>query len=64
MSEQTSLFPHLKTDNQPKVITEKDARQEAAMLLETLLHQGFVNVHQEDISDEHLKNLIKNLKEE
>ena len=62
--QQLSLFPHLATDGEPKVITESDAKNEAARLLETLLEAGYVNVHQEDISENHLKNLIKTLKDD
>ena len=62
--QQLSLFPHLKQDGEPKVITESDAKNEAVKLLETLLEAGYVNVHQEDISDNYLKDLIKTLKEE
>lgn len=62
--QQLSLFPHLRTDGEPKVITESDAKNEAARLLETLLEAGYVNVHQADVSENHLKDLIKSLKNE
>lgn len=64
MEKQLSLFPNLETDSQPKIVNEKEAKAEAANLLQVLLEQGFVNVHKEDISDEHLRTLIKTLKEE
>lgn len=64
METQPPLFPNLPKDHNPKEITEQDAKLEAANHLETLLAQGFVNVHEEDISDEHLKNLITKLREE
>ena len=64
MSEQTSLFPELKQDNPLPEYTEKQAKADAANLLQTLLEAGFVNVHKEDISDEHLKKLITKLQED
>lgn len=63
METQQALFPNLKKDGEPKIVTEADAKEEAAKLLTTLLEAGFVNVKNEDVSDEHLKDLIKTLRE-
>ena len=64
MENQLPLFPNLPKDNIPKEFSEQDAKLEAAKHLETLLAQGFVNVEQEDISNEYLKNLITKLRAE
>lgn len=63
MENQQALFPSLKKDGEPKILTEAHAKEEAAQLLETLLAAGFVNVKNEDVSDEHLKDLIKTLRD-
>lgn len=58
---QLELFPNLeRTATTP--VTEDHAKQEAARLLETLLQQGFVNVKEGDVSEEHLKSLIESLR--
>jgi hypothetical protein len=62
MSEQTSLFPNLKEDNSYEPVTEEQAKQKTAELLQVLMDQGFVNVKEEDISKKHLEDLIQNLK--
>jgi hypothetical protein len=63
MEKQIELPINLKTDGVSKKVSEKDAKEEAANLLEELLKNGYVNVHKEDISDQHLKNLITTLRD-
>lgn len=59
---QLQLFPELKADGIYKAPTEKEAKQQTADLLETLLKQGFVNVKEENVSEDHLKDLINTLR--
>lgn len=61
---QLPMFPELKADFAYKAITEQEAKQQTADLLETLLNQGFVNVKEEDVSEDHLKDLINTLRKE
>ena len=61
---QLPRFPELKADFAYKAITEQEAKQQTADLLETLLNQGFVNVKEEDVSEDHLKDLINTLRKE
>jgi hypothetical protein len=56
------LFPNLKEDNSYEPVTEEQAKQKTAELLQVLMDQGFVNVKEEDISKKHLEDLIQNLK--
>lgn len=64
MAEQLELFPHLKKEDvNVKPMTESEAKQETAKLLEKLLAQGFVNIKNGEYSKNHLESLISKLKE-
>lgn len=64
MSEQLELFPHLKKEDvNVKVLTESEAKEETAKLLEQLRDQGFVNIKNGEVSKDHLESLISKLRE-
>ncbi len=64
MSEQLELFPHLKKEDvNIKAISETEAKNETAKILEELLAQGFVNIKNGEYSKDHLESLISKLKE-
>lgn len=64
MTEQLELFPHLKKEDvNTKPITENEAKEETAKLLEQLRDQGFVNIKNGEYSKDHLDSLISKLRE-
>lgn len=60
---QLQLFPDLKEESYVSMTKEK-AKSKIADLLETLLQQGFVNLKEENVSDNNLKDLIYTLRKD
>lgn len=60
---QLQLFPDLKEESYVSM-TKEEAKSKIADLLETLLQQGFVNLKEENVSDNNLKDLIYTLRKD